>query len=203
MFQTIRKLYRPYRNFTDNTETFLKIQKLSRQSGHFPDHLKAFQKHQGFSHHVPVIIKSNKYVLRKNFPDVQKLSGEQWSRAPYVFLSLGGIRLGIQKITFSRALILDHFWAKISKSETTSLSVVLSKGFFINHFVPRPLLLREIKSLNSSTWEGMRYGRRNLKTKSAQGAQSLKIEWIRRGSPIYNRHSTDKLHHFVKKKYIL
>ena len=32
-------------------------------------------------------MESKKYVLRKNFPDVQKLSGKQCSRAPYVFLS--------------------------------------------------------------------------------------------------------------------
>ena len=41
-------------------------------------------------------MESKKYVPRKNFPDAQKLSGEQCSRAPYVFLSL--IKVSVSSI---------------------------------------------------------------------------------------------------------
>ena len=82
-FQTKQKLSRQNRNFPDNPEMFKTIWKLSWSSRNFPETPVIFQTSSGYN--------EKKYVPRKNFPDAQKLSGEQCSRAPYVFLSLAGL----------------------------------------------------------------------------------------------------------------
>ena len=76
-------LSRLYKKFPDKTKIFQTIQKHSRQSKNFPDNPETsviFQTSYGYNR--------QKYVQCKKFPDAQKLSGEQCSRAPYVFLSM-------------------------------------------------------------------------------------------------------------------
>ena len=74
VFQTTLKVSGQSVNISGNLITFKTILKVFTQSRKFPDNMETFQR---------------KYVQCKNFLDAQKLSGEECSHAPYIFLSLG------------------------------------------------------------------------------------------------------------------
>ena len=91
-FQTVWKLSRLTGNFPDCPATFQAVRKLSRQSGNFP-HLFTLQ--LMFRLHFM----GNLVNTRKNFLDMQKLSGWQCQRANEVFgtLNKGSKKTGERK----------------------------------------------------------------------------------------------------------
>ena len=100
IFPTFWKLFRQFGNlpenleafgllyFPDSTKTFQTKPKLSRQLRNIQENLETFQTIKKLLRNLLLSSRQVPDIKCKNFPDTQKNSREQCSRAPYIFLSL-------------------------------------------------------------------------------------------------------------------